>query len=83
MDHYTSGVRLGTPALTTLGFGADEMDEVADIIVATLRSTTAGSAEKPTSLAAYRLDERVSETCRARSAELLAQHLLYPGLVVT
>jgi glycine hydroxymethyltransferase len=28
----TSGVRLGTPAVTTRGFGADEMREVADLI---------------------------------------------------
>src|SRR6185295_14806540 len=36
---YTSGVRLGTPALTTLGLGPAEMDEVADLIDGTLRST--------------------------------------------
>ena len=29
---YTSGVRLGTPALTTLGFGPGRLDEVADVI---------------------------------------------------
>ena len=36
---YTSGVRLGTPALTTLGLGTDEFDEVADVIAAALRAT--------------------------------------------
>ena len=36
---YTSGIRLGTPALTTLGMGEDEMDEVADIICSTLKAT--------------------------------------------
>ena len=30
---YTSGVRIGTPALTTRGFGADEFDRVAELIV--------------------------------------------------
>jgi glycine hydroxymethyltransferase len=34
----TSGVRLGTPAMTTRGFGPDEMREVASIIVGTLTS---------------------------------------------
>ena len=39
---YTSGVRLGTPALTTLGFNPAELDEVADVIVTALRATTLG-----------------------------------------
>ena len=30
---YTSGVRIGTPALTSRGFGADEFDRVAELIV--------------------------------------------------
>ena len=34
---YTSGIRMGTPALTTLGFGPDELDEIADIFAAALR----------------------------------------------
>ena len=33
---YTSGIRLGTPALTTLGFGPEELDEVADVIATVL-----------------------------------------------
>ena len=37
---YTSGLRLGTPAMTTLGMGADEMDDVADIM-ATSSATSA------------------------------------------
>jgi glycine hydroxymethyltransferase len=32
----TSGIRLGTPAMTTRGFGPDEMREVGAIIVETL-----------------------------------------------
>ena len=37
---YTSGIRMGTPALTTLGFGPDELDEIADIFAAVLGATT-------------------------------------------
>jgi len=32
----TSGVRIGTPALATRGFGREEFTEVADIIAQTL-----------------------------------------------
>ncbi|MDN5699635.1 MAG: serine hydroxymethyltransferase, partial [Kocuria sp.] len=33
----TSGLRIGTPALATRGFGAKEFEEVADIIAAALK----------------------------------------------
>ena len=39
---YTSGLRLGTPAVTTLGMGADEMREIADIVAGVLRATSPG-----------------------------------------
>ena len=34
---YTSGIRLGTPALTTRGFGHDEFDRTAELIVQVLQ----------------------------------------------
>jgi glycine hydroxymethyltransferase len=74
---YTSGVRLGTPALTTLGFGPDELEETADVIVAALRATAPATA---TAKAKYVLDAHVAEKCRARCADLLARHPLYPGI---
>jgi glycine hydroxymethyltransferase len=74
---YTSGIRLGTPALTTLGFGPDELEEIADIITTTLRATTPASA---TARARYTLDARVAADCRARCADLLGRHPLYPGI---
>ena len=49
---YTSGLRLGTPAVTTLGMGADEMREVAAIVHAVLESTQ----PVPDSKAKYQLD---------------------------
>ena len=70
-------MRLGTPALTTLGFGPDELDEVAEIIVRTLSATTpASSASK----AKYDLDPLVAESYRKACADLLGRHPLYPDI---
>jgi glycine hydroxymethyltransferase len=74
---YTSGVRLGTPALTTLGFGTDEIEEVASIIVTSLRATKPSTV---TSKAKYDLDATVAEECRKRCVDLLSRHPLYPDL---
>ena len=76
---YTSGIRLGTPALTTLGFGPDELDEVADVIAEVLGATTPST---PTSKAKYAVDPTMAERGRGRCAELLARHRLYPEIVL-
>ena len=74
---YTSGIRLGTPALTTLGFRADELDEVADVLVSALRATTPSTS---TAKAKYEIDPGVAQACRARCVDLLARHRLYPEI---
>src|SRR6478752_3578012 len=78
---YTSGVRLGTPALTTRGFGHDEFDRVAELIVQVLQSTQPGTTKdgKP-SKASYSLGEGVADKVRDASAEMLDKHPLYPGI---
>jgi glycine hydroxymethyltransferase len=78
---YSSGVRMGTPALTTLGMGPDEMDEVADIIVTILEATepTSTSWGEP-SKAKYLLSAGVVEKSRARCADLLGRFPLYPTI---
>jgi glycine hydroxymethyltransferase len=80
---YTSGVRLGTPALTTLGMGGAEMDEVADMIVTILASTTPlPTPSGGTSQAKYTLAPAVREAVSGRAGELLAAYPLYPGITL-
>ncbi|MFL6205924.1 MAG: glycine hydroxymethyltransferase [Acidimicrobiales bacterium] len=76
---YTSGIRLGTPALTTLGLDTSEFDEVADIITTVLRSTRAATtAAGSPSTARYHLPPDVRQSSRQRCAEVLRDHPLYP-----
>lgn len=46
----TSGVRLGTPAMTTRGMGEDEMREIADIIAKTVHGETSGLRDRVATL---------------------------------
>ncbi|WP_287154869.1 serine hydroxymethyltransferase [Candidatus Solincola tengchongensis] len=61
----TSGIRLGTPAVTTRGMGEEEMVEIADLIAAVVHNL--GS-------------EEVMREVRRRVDELLAGFPLYPHL---
>ncbi|OZM79602.1 serine hydroxymethyltransferase [Pseudonocardia sp. MH-G8] len=61
----SSGVRIGTPALATRGFGADEFAEVADIVAAALRPAT---------------DDTGIAALRERVTALAARFPLYPAL---
>ncbi len=78
---YTSGVRIGTPALTSRGFDADEFDKVAALIIDVLSNTTPATASngKP-GKAKYVLADGVADRVKAASAELLDSNPLYPGL---
>jgi glycine hydroxymethyltransferase len=78
---YTSGVRIGTPALTSRGFGTDDFDRVAELMVDVLSGTTpTTTAAGAPSQAKFAIADGVAEKTLAASAELLDLHPLYPGL---
>ncbi|GAB2858309.1 glycine hydroxymethyltransferase [Nocardioides pacificus] len=80
---YTSGIRFGTPALTTRGFGAEEFDRVADLVVEVLSNTQPGTTKAGgPSKASYTLADGVAVRVKDASAEMLDKHPLYPGLVL-
>jgi glycine hydroxymethyltransferase len=74
---FTSGIRLGTAALTTRGFGEVEMGRVAELISTVLGA--AGARGRPREAGA---PQALVDEVRAVVEELTAAHPLYPGLVV-
>lgn len=81
---YTSGIRLGTPALTTLGMGKEEMAEIADIITSILSNTKAETDLKTgqPSKAKGSTAPAILETAKNRIAELLGRFPLYPEIEI-
>jgi glycine hydroxymethyltransferase len=77
---YTSGIRIGTPALTTLGMGADEMDEVADIMATVLSAARPAHATSGPSKVRYDAESAVIDAGRKRAGDLLQRFPLYDGL---
>jgi glycine hydroxymethyltransferase len=61
----SSGLRIGTPALATRGFGDDEFREVADIIATALGA---------------QFNDEVKASLRERVSALAERYPLYPNL---
>ncbi len=67
----TSGIRLGTPAGTTRGFGEAEFREIADMIIEVVEGLAANGEEG---------NAEVEAKVKAQVAELCARFPLYPNL---
>ena len=80
---YTSGLRIGTAAVTTLGMGKAEMEELGSIIALVLKNTNqAPEAKDPTkkSKAKYTINDAAKTEALDRVAKLLAGFPVYPEL---
>ena len=82
---FTSGLRIGTPAITTLGMGKPEMKEIASILAFILKAVKPGkvstgpNAGNP-SKSAFELDEATKIKARERISSLLNRFPVYPEL---
>lgn len=81
---YTSGVRMGPAALTTLGMKEAEMKQIAKWIVSLFKSTKPLTDEKTggPSRAKIHIEPSVLATVQRHVGELLHQFPLYPELVI-
>ena len=78
---WTSGIRIGTPGLTTLGMDENDMKEVAGIIDTVLKGTKPGlTKEGKPAKGKIVLDPAVEEEATGRVQKLLSKHVLYPEL---
>ncbi len=82
---YTSGLRLGTPALTTLGMGVEEMRKIAASLRLVLFNTRPVRIKKGRhagrfSKARFRTRPEALEEARAEVVDLLHRYPAYPEL---
>jgi len=77
---YTSGLRIGTPAVTTLGMGKEEMKEIASIIKLVLDNTKPIVVNGEVSKAKYEIPEKIKIEARQRVKNLLSRFVLYPEI---
>jgi glycine hydroxymethyltransferase len=81
---HTSGVRIGTPALTTLGMKEDQMRHIGKLMIDILKHTHlkhpqgAHDLQKATAI----VDEKVVEKSKREVSDLLSRFPVYPELVI-
>lgn len=79
---YTSGLRVGTPATTTLGMSSNEMHEIADMIFAIISHTKPTYVQKTGQLskAQGETDKEILEKVKQQAADLMERFPLYPEI---
>ena len=77
---YTSGLRVGTPAATTLGMKGAEMEEIADVLQLVLENTKAEVSKGKPSKTKFVIEEKARGEARDRIHRLLARFPVYPQL---
>jgi len=80
---YTSGLRLGTAAVTTLGMGKKEMEEIASIMAMVLMKTTPAPTVKDPSVKSkvkYILEPGIKEAAIEKVKAIMDRFPVYPEL---
>jgi len=75
---YTSGIRLGSPALTTRGLKEEEMKKIAGCIHRLLKGTSSCEQSKSKIV----VDENILARVQREVSELLGQFPLYPEIII-
>ena len=77
---YTSGLRIGTAAITTLGMGKAEMAELGAVIALILKGTFPSIKDGKPNKAKYEIDQAVKTEALDRIKKLLDRFPVYPEL---
>lgn len=77
---YTSGLRLGTAAVTTLGMNSKDMREIADIIIEVLNNAKPKIVNDKVSKSEVEIPETSNKDALDRVNKLLSKYVLYPQL---
>lgn len=81
---YTSGVRIGPAAITTLGMKEQEMKEIANTMIDLLKATKPAKVEKTGEMSKAKsvIDPDVLTKTHRKISELLSLFPLYPELLI-